>query len=182
MFPLETDSWPPEALITDRLLLREAAARDRSPLIELFSSPEVGAFIGGPQPRAELERNVPEVPGRRPGFFVVEHDGVMIGMVTVDRHDPQGPGRGHLDPGVAVLGYLFLPQAWGQGYATEACRAVLTWFDGVFPGEAMALCTQLANTSARGVAAKLGFIETARFEEYGAGQWLAVRKAVPGGH
>ncbi|MEU4804279.1 GNAT family N-acetyltransferase [Actinosynnema sp. NPDC023587] len=45
-------------------MLRETEARDRAPLIELFSSPEVGTYIGGPRPRAELERAVPEVWGR----------------------------------------------------------------------------------------------------------------------
>ena len=65
-------------------MLRESEARDRAAFIELFASPEVGAYIGGPRPRDELERTVPEVPRTRLGLFVVALDGAMIGMVTLD--------------------------------------------------------------------------------------------------
>ena len=45
-------------------MLREPEARDRAALIELFSSPEVGTYtyMGGPQPRDELERAMPDPP------------------------------------------------------------------------------------------------------------------------
>lgn len=48
-------------------MLREPEARDRAALIELFTSPEVGTYIGGPRSRDELERALPGVPERRPG-------------------------------------------------------------------------------------------------------------------
>jgi hypothetical protein len=49
-------------------VLREPEARDRGAVIELFTSPEVGTYIGGPRARDEFERAVPEVPRRRPGL------------------------------------------------------------------------------------------------------------------
>ncbi|MGW9370156.1 GNAT family N-acetyltransferase [Streptomyces xanthophaeus] len=80
------------------------------------------------------------------------------------------------------LGYVLLPQAWGHGYAAEACAAVLAWFADVLPGEPVVLCTQTANTRSTTLAAKLGFIEVERFEEYGAEQWFGVRpSAAPSG-
>ena len=167
-------AWPPAPIRTDRLVLRESGARDRAALIDLFSSPEVGTYIGGPQPRAELERTVPEIPGRRPGFFVVDLDGAMIGMITLDRRDAERRGHVRPDAGEAELGYLFLPQAWGCGYAAEACAAALGWFTGALPGEPVVLCTQTANNRALRLAAKLGFTEVERFEEYGAEQWFGV--------
>ena len=167
-------AWPPAPIRTDRLVLRESEARDRAALIELFASPEVGTYIGGPQPRAELERTVPEIPGRRPGFFVVDLDGAMIGMITLDRRDAERRGHVRPDAGEAELGYLFLPQAWGCGYAAEACAAALGWFTGALPGEPVVLCTQTANNRAMRLAAKLGFTEVERFEEYGAEQWFGV--------
>jgi RimJ/RimL family protein N-acetyltransferase len=174
MAELGTVAWPPGPIRTDRLVLRESGARDRTAVIELFSSPEVGTYIGGPQPRAELERTVPEIPGRRPGFFVVDLDGAMIGMITLDRRDAERRGHIRPDGGEAELGYLFLPQAWGCGYAAEACAAALGWFAGALPGEPVVLCTQTANNRAMRLAAKLGFTEVERFEEYGAEQWFGV--------
>jgi RimJ/RimL family protein N-acetyltransferase len=171
-------AWPPAPIRTERLVLRESEARDRAAVIELFASPEVGTYVGGPQPRDELERAVPEVPGRRPGFFVVDLDGAMIGMITLDRRDAEHRGHVRPDAGEADLGYLFLPEAWGCGYAAEACAAALGWFAGALAGEPVVLCTQTANDRAMRLAAKLGFIEVERFEEYGAEQWFGVWSSV----
>jgi RimJ/RimL family protein N-acetyltransferase len=171
-------AWPPAPIRTERLVLRESEARDRAAFIELFASPEVGTYIGGPRPRDELERTVPEVPGRRFGFFVIELGGAMIGMITLDRRDAERPGHVRPDSGETELGYLFLPEAWGCGYAAEACAAALDWFADALPGESVVLCTQTANDRSMRVAAKLGFVEVEKFEEYGAEQWFGVWSSV----
>jgi RimJ/RimL family protein N-acetyltransferase len=137
-------------------VLREPEARDRAAVIELFASPEVGTYIGGPRPRDELERAVPEAPRRRPGLFVVDLDGAMIGIVTLDRRDAERTGHIRPDGGEAELGYMFLLEAWGCGYAAEAGAAVLNWFAGALPSEPVVLCTQTANARSMHLAAKLG--------------------------
>ncbi|MFF4444279.1 GNAT family N-acetyltransferase [Streptomyces sp. NPDC001502] len=175
MTELGADTWPPAPIRTERLVLRQSEARDRAAFIELFASPEVGTYVGGPRPRAELERAAPEVPGRRPGFFVIDADGAMIGMITLDRRDAGRPGHVRPEAGEAELGFMFLPEAWGHGYAAEACAAALDWFADALPGEPVVLCTQTANDRAMRLAAKLGFTEVERFEEYGAEQWFGVR-------
>ncbi|MFF4017376.1 GNAT family N-acetyltransferase [Streptomyces sp. NPDC001843] len=167
-------AWPPAPIKTERLVLRESEARDRAAVIELSASPEVNTYLGGPRPRAELERTVPAVPGRHRGWFVVELDGAMIGTVQLRQHAPENPGNGRLEAGQTELGYLFLPQAWGRGYATEACAAALDWFAGALPGEPVVLYTQTANASSMRLAAKLGFTELERFEAWGAEQWFGV--------
>lgn len=78
------------------------------------------------------------------------------------------------EAGEAELGYLFLPEAWGRGYAAEACAAALDWFARALPGEPVVLRTRTANDRAMRLAAKLGFTEVERFEEYGSEQWLGV--------
>ena len=149
-------------------MLRESEAKDRASVIELLASPEVGTYIGGHRPRDQLELDVPEVPGRRPGFFVVDLEGAMIGTITLDRGET----------GAAELGYLFLPGTWGRGYAVEACAAALDWFAVALPGEPVVLRTQTANDRSMRVAAKLGFIELERFAAYGAEQWSGVWSGV----
>ena len=145
MEDLGLPAWPPEPIRTGRLLLRGSEARDRATFIELLASPEAHTYLGGPRPRDELEREMPDVPERWPGSFVVD------------------------------LGYLFLPRAWGFGYAAEACAAALDRLAGVLPGEPVVLTTQSANARSMRLAAKLGFTEVERFEAWDAEQWLGMR-------
>ncbi|MFE4357337.1 GNAT family N-acetyltransferase [Kitasatospora sp. NPDC056800] len=160
--------WPPAPIRTERLVLREPEARDRAAFVELLASTEVNTYLGGPKPRDEIEREMPGAPSRSPGVFAVDRDGETIGQVLLRKE----AGRLGRVGEQAELGYLFLPQAWGRGYATEACAAVLDWFTGVLPGEPVVLATQTANLPSMRLAAKLGFTEVERFEAFGADQWL----------
>ncbi|MBK3642856.1 GNAT family N-acetyltransferase [Streptomyces sp. MBT33] len=171
-------AWPPAPIRTGRLVLRESEARDRAAFIELFASPEVGTYVGGARPRDGLERSTPEVPGRRPGLFVIELDGAMIGTIELNRRDAHRRSHVRPDAGEAELGYMFLPEAWGRGYAAEACAAALGWFADALPGEPVVLCTQTANDRSMRLAAKLGFTEVQLFEEWGAEQWMGVWSSV----
>ncbi|WDO10560.1 GNAT family N-acetyltransferase [Streptomyces murinus] len=165
-------AWPPEPIRTERLVLREPEPRDRTAFIELLASPEVHTYLGGPRPRDEIEREMPETPERWPGSFVVDLDGSMIGQILLRR------ATGHSRPaaaGKADLGYMFLPRAWGLGYGAEACTAALGWLEDALPGEPVVLTTQSANVGSMRLAAKLGFTEVERFEAWGAEQWLGMR-------
>ncbi len=165
-------AWPPELIRTERLVLREPEARDRTTFIELLASPEVHTYLGGPRPRDELEHGMPDVPERWPGSFVVELDGAMIGQILLRRATEH---RRPAAVGKVDLGYLFLPRAWGFGYAAEACAAALDWLDGALPGEPVVLTTQSANVGSMRLAAKLGFTEVERFQAWDAEQWLGLR-------
>ncbi|MER6334468.1 GNAT family N-acetyltransferase [Streptomyces sp. NPDC001034] len=165
-------AWPPDPIRTERLVLRAPEARDRAAFIELLASPEVHVYLGGPRPRDDLDRELPEVPERWPGSFVVELGGSMIGQILLRRATEH---RRPAAAGKADLGYLFLPRAWGFGYAAEACAAALDWFDDVLPGEPVVLTTQTANAGSMRLAAKLGFAEVERFRAWDAEQWLGLR-------
>jgi RimJ/RimL family protein N-acetyltransferase len=179
MIELGPVPWPPAPIRTERLVLRESESRDRAAIIKLFASPEVGTYLGGPRLRDELGRTLPETPESRLGLFVVDLDGAVIGTVELNRRDAERH-RSHVRPdgGEAELGYLFLPEAWGRGYAAEACAAALDWFADAHPGEPVVLCTQTANDRSMRLAAKLGFTEVGRFEAWGAEQWFGVRSPI----
>ncbi|HUN27340.1 MAG TPA: GNAT family N-acetyltransferase [Steroidobacteraceae bacterium] len=49
------------------------------------------------------------------GAYLLEYDGRVIGSTGLD------PGGGH----AAATGYVLAREAWGCGYATEACRAMI---------------------------------------------------------
>ncbi|MDN3023580.1 GNAT family N-acetyltransferase [Streptomyces sp. S.PB5] len=165
-------AWPPAPIRTERLVLRAAEARDRMTFIELLASADVHTYLGGPRSRDELERETPEVPARWPGSFVVEAEGAMIGQLLL-RRAPE-----HARPAAAGkvdLGYLFLPRAWGHGYAGEACTAALGRLAEALPGEPVVLHTQTANARSMRLAARLGFTEVERFRAWDAEQWLGIR-------
>ncbi|MEV5382989.1 GNAT family N-acetyltransferase [Streptomyces sp. NPDC052721] len=165
-------AWPPAPIKTERLVLHEPEARDRAAFIELLASPDVHTYLGGPRPRAELERELPEVPEQWPGSFVVDLDGAMIGQILLRRATEH---RRPAAVGKVDLGYMFLPRAWGFGYAAEACAAALDWLEDVLPGEPVVLATQTANAASMRLAAKLGFTEVERFRAWDADQWLGLR-------
>jgi RimJ/RimL family protein N-acetyltransferase len=157
-------------------MLRESEARDRPAYIELLSSAEAHTYLGSAlQSRDKLERELPEVPEQYPGHFTVELNAAMIGQVLIrldKKHDRLA------DRDADELGYLFLPEAWGFGYAAEACAAALDWLDAERPGKPVVLYTQTANVRSMRLAAKLGFTEVERFKAWDAEQWLGMRSPV----
>jgi RimJ/RimL family protein N-acetyltransferase len=97
----------------------------------------------------------------------------MVGTVTLDRRDRQylvRPAAGKVE-----LGYLFLPAAWGHGYAAEACAAAPDWFAGALADRTVVLTTQTADDRSMRLARKLHFVEADRFEQFCAEQWFGVR-------
>jgi RimJ/RimL family protein N-acetyltransferase len=172
-------AWPPSPPIrTERLVLREAEARDHAVFIDLLASPEVHTYLGGPRARDELERELPQTPGPDLGICVVEFGGAMIDQVLLRRS--AGKPAGERGTGRAELAYLFLPEAWGSGYAAEACQAALGWLDNALPGEPVVLYTQTANARSMRLAAKLGFTEAERFAgaRDNAEWWFGIRPPI----
>jgi RimJ/RimL family protein N-acetyltransferase len=97
-------------------------------------------------------------------------------MVTLTRRDGGLPGHVRPEGNELEVSYTFLAEYWGQGYATEAVRAVLTWVAPLIRDTDVILCTQVANERSLRLAGRLGFSEAGRFHEHGAWQWLGVRE------
>jgi RimJ/RimL family protein N-acetyltransferase len=102
-------------MTTERLRLRPFNEDDLDALHRIWSDPATiwwGAFSSIDQSRQLLARAIAN------GWVAVENEGVIIGDVFVrpSRHDA----------GALELGYHFVSSEWGKGFATEACRGVLS--------------------------------------------------------
>ena len=109
---------------TERLLLRGWKESDLDPLAHMMANPEVTRFIGGVQPRSSVWRAIAMYVGlwalRGYGFWVVERksDGAFLGRVGLWRPESW--------PDIELAWSLDRPY-WGNGYATEAARAVIDY-------------------------------------------------------
>ena len=146
---------------TDRLLIRRFLLKDADYILRQLNEDSFKRNISDKQVRdtAGAERYLREVPlasyGRH-GFglyhvLLKDHD-IPIGICgLVKREELDFPD----------LGYAFLPEFWGQGYADEACRAVLNYATEAFGLGTVLAVTLPHNQGSIKVLLKLGFIEDA---------------------
>lgn len=144
---------------TDRLVLRPVVDADRDAIADLNARPEVGAWLGGVRSRAESDAFVDQVMAHQAqhgfGFWAAERkaDGRLIGMTGVWWVPPE------LDmPDQVEIGWRFLPEVWGQGYATEAAKAALAYgFDVLRLPEIIAF-TARTNLASQAVMRRIGML------------------------
>jgi RimJ/RimL family protein N-acetyltransferase len=98
---------------------------------------------------------------RRETVFLIEHTHTPIGMVGIDWREPAAP----------ELGYWLGVEHWGQGFGTEAARAVIDFFFEEFDAEHLVSGARVANPTSRNILEKCGFqwsgVELHRFEALG---------------
>ena len=98
---------------------------------------------------------------QRETVFLIENNHAPVGMVGVDWRAPEAP----------ELGYWLGVEHWGQGFATEAARAVIDFTFEEFEVEQLISGARVANPSSRNILEKCGFqwsgVELHRFEALG---------------
>jgi RimJ/RimL family protein N-acetyltransferase/predicted N-acetyltransferase YhbS len=156
MVRLQVSAWP-EELETERLVLRNWHPHDRQPFAELNRHPEVTRFLPGPLTSDESDVLLDHFQGEltRSGFghWALAEKGAtgtkFVGFVglsaTVDL--PFSP--------LPELSYRLLPEAWGKGYATEACQALIRYARDLGFTELVSF-TVPANQRSRNVMQRLG--------------------------
>jgi len=97
----------------------------------------------------------------RETVFLVENNHTPIGMVGIDWRDGLTP----------ELGYWLGVDHWGQGFGTEAARAVIDYFFEEFDLDHLISGARVVNPSSRNILEKCGFqwsgVELHRFEALG---------------
>lgn len=142
---------------TDRLVLRPPSETDFEPWAALMADAEHVRYIGGPQPRAVVWRGLMTMIGcwasRGYGMFSVieKSSGRWIG-----RAGPWCP-EGWPD---TEIGWSFLRDAGGRGYATEAATAATDWAFEVLGWTRIIHSIDPENTPSIAVAKRLGSTRT----------------------
>lgn len=140
---------------TERLVLRLPESADFERYAQLMLDPIASQFIGGPLVLHDAWRKFLQMPGawmlQGYGMFAVveKASGRWIGQA--------GPWQPAGWPGPEI-GYSFHPDAWGKGYATEACVAALDWAFESLGWEEVIHSIAPVNTASQAVARRLGSV------------------------
>jgi RimJ/RimL family protein N-acetyltransferase len=143
---------------TGRLVLRAPVDADRDAVAAINADPKVGAWLGGTRDRAESDDFVNRIQAQFAehgfGFYVVERrtDRRVIGLAGIWHVPEPNPLAGQVE-----IGWRFAPDAWGQGYATEAARAALDYGFDLSIDEIIAF-TARTNLASQAVMRRLGMI------------------------
>lgn len=148
-------------LQTARLTLWRPHADDRQGLLDLVTPEPVRRFLGNRPPSAadeyhRLQRNAGSWLLHGYGTFVCRQNGALaiIGICGVF-HSWREWGKGMDD--VPEMGWIFAPEVWGRGYATEAATAALDWFDRFHGPRRIACMIEQDHAASLAIAARLGF-------------------------
>jgi RimJ/RimL family protein N-acetyltransferase len=140
-------------LQTERLILREWRADDFETLAGIYADPEVMKFLGGVMERADAWRSLAASIGhwhlRGYGTWAVERksDGAFVGRV----------GLIHPEGWPALeCGWTLGRPYWGQGYASEAAAAAISFAFLTQDVDRMISCIDPDNLGSQAVARRVG--------------------------
>jgi RimJ/RimL family protein N-acetyltransferase len=152
---------------TERLVIRHFELADAAFIVKQLNEESFIRFIGDKKIRdiADAEKYLKEGPilsYKNFGFglnaVLLKQGKVLIGMCgLVKRNELEHPD----------LGYAFLPEFWGKGYATEASTAILD--DAVLTHQLKTVLgvTLPDNRPSNGLLTRIGFIQNGSVDLYG---------------
>lgn len=174
-----------EFLETERLILRPLNLDDAERLFLLDSNSEVMKYIGV-EPLTKLEESkevikkiqkqyVENEIGR---YAVIEKaSNLLIGWCGLKFLTEEINGYSN----VYELGYRFLPEYWGKGFATESAKMWLNYGFNEMNIEIIYACAHSENVASNHILRKLGFEEKGTFEDDLDGAkcfWYEMRKII----
>jgi RimJ/RimL family protein N-acetyltransferase len=162
-----TPTWreaSPCVLETERLTLRRPTLADVKAITRLANDRRIAENtrrLPHPYSQDHAVDFVRTMADTRDTAFLIENNFAPIGMVGISWSQNDAP----------ELGYWLGVEHWGQGFATEAARAIIDYFFEEFEAEHLYAGARVTNPSSRNVLEKCGFkwsgVELHRFEALG---------------
>lgn len=155
-------------LETERLTLKWLKPEDIDLFVDLDSDPEVMRYLtgGAPQSREDYEKRVPELlnyMAKNPGLGLwptyLNDTNEFIGWYIL-KHLP--------DNGEVEVGFRIKKKFWGNGYSTEAGKALLKHGFGTLGLKKIAAIVRPDNFASQAVIKKIGL------QEKGTGTWYGI--------
>jgi len=156
-------------LETKRLVLRKLEEADHERLFLLDSNQEVMKYIGMPTlSKVEESKEVVKMIMKQyednglGRLAVIEKESeLLIGWSGLKLNTSEVNGYQNF----YELGYRFLPETWGKGYATESGKASLDYGFNDLQAEIIYAYAHCENTASNHILTKLGFEKTGEFTE-----------------
>jgi RimJ/RimL family protein N-acetyltransferase len=147
-------------LETGRLRLRPVTPQDSGRITELVADPRIHRMLARVPPGQTKAQTLAWIMTHERGraadtnhVFALDQDGRLLGVIGADRTNTALPFE---------IGYWIAPEAWGQGYCTEAGVALIRWLDACGKGRALVAGHFADNPASGRVLAKLGFLPCGR--------------------
>ncbi len=146
---------PFEVIKTKRLIIREMSTSDVDRLYELYNDEEVTKYMENLFEKKEDEIEYTQnYIDKVYGFYgygtwvITLQDNTIIGRAGVEFKESEGQ----------ILGYMLGKKYWGNGYAFEACSAILEYVKREFDIEKVNTKVHIDNIRSIVLANKLGFV------------------------
>ena len=158
-------------IITERLILRKLTEADVDNIFLLDSNPDVMKYVGVPpsiskeQSEKMIENILNQYEKNGTGRLAVieKETNKFIGWSGIKLLTEEVNGFKN----VYELGYRFLPEFWGKGYATESAKASLDLGFNQLNAEKIYAYADVDNESSNHILTKLGFENKGAFLDNG---------------
>ncbi len=167
-------------LYSERLMLTPYSHDEVDMALDMFTDPDVLRYAGGPMTEDEILASMYNWTRRGGNGCIgiwcikVSDTGEKLGSVALlpipveEKDTDYGlvvPGT--MPDGDVEVGYFLTPEAWGKGYATEACRRIVRFAFEKSPLTEIVATFEKGNIASQNVLEKTGFVNCGMRRCYG---------------
>lgn len=145
---------------TERLHLRPVTPHDSGRITEVVADPRVYRMLARVPPGQTKAQTLAWIMTHDRGraedldhVYAITNDGVLLGVTGAHRASTDLPFE---------IGYWLAPEAWGQGFITEASAGLIRWLESRKGARALVSGHFADNPASGRVLAKLGFLPSGR--------------------